>query len=86
VRTIFTYTVIDIDDEFIESLTEIDTFIENAFGNSDNKVSAYYKYNSKVKAHINVVSFSQVLEDANKRNRVFLDILKQNFSLGDNNE
>ena len=79
VRSIFTYTIIDIDDEFIESLTEIDNFIENAFGDKDNKVSAYYKYNSKVKAHINVVSFLQVLEDANKRNKVFLDILKQNF-------
>ena len=79
IRSIFTYTIIDIDDEFVESLKDIHGFTENAFGDKDNKTSAYYKYNPNVKAHINVVSFSQVLEDANKRNKVFLDILIQNF-------
>ena len=48
--------------------------------------SAYYKYNPSVKAHINVVSFHQVLQDANKRNKVFLDILKENFTKGEENE
>ena len=79
VRSVHAYTIIDIDLEFIESLKEIHGFTENAFGDKDQQVSAYYKYNPNVKAHINVVSFSQVLEDANKRNKVFLDILIQNF-------
>lgn len=80
VRSIFTYTILDIDAELEKGLTKEHGFIENAFGNEDNKICAYYKYNENVKAHINVVSFSQVLQDANKRNKVFLDILKENFS------
>lgn len=79
VRSVFAYTIIDIDEEFEDSLKNIHGYTANAFGDKDNKVSAYYKYNPNVRAHINVVSFSQVLEDANKRNKVFLDILIQNF-------
>lgn len=79
IRSIYTYTILDIDDAFIKDLKKVHLFQENAFGNSDNKITAYYKYNPEVKAHINVVSFSQVLADANKRNKVFLDILIQNF-------
>jgi len=86
IRSIFTYTIIDIDEEFIKTLTKIEGFQENAFGDKDNTISAYYRYNEAVQAHINVVSFHQVLQDANKRNKVFLDILKQNFTKGENNE
>lgn len=81
VRSVFAYAIIDIDEEFEDSLKNIHGYTANAFGDKDNKVSSYYKYNPNVKAHINVVSFSQVLEDANKRNKVFLDILIQNFKL-----
>lgn len=86
IRSIFTYTIIDIDEEFITTLTKIEGFQENAFGDKDNKISAYYRYNEAVQAHINVVSFHQVLQDANKRNKVFLDILKENFTKGEENE
>lgn len=86
IRSIFTYTILDIDKELIDGLTKEHGFIENAFGEEDNKISAYYKYNPSVKAHINVVSFHQVLQDANKRNKVFLDILKENFTKGEENE
>jgi ElaB/YqjD/DUF883 family membrane-anchored ribosome-binding protein len=79
IRSIYTYTILDIDKEFEDSLTKEQGFYENAFGDKDNKVSAYYKYNQAVKAHINVLSFSQLIQDAFKRNKIFLDILKQNF-------
>lgn|GEM_PF-836882 len=79
VRSIFAYSIIDIDEEFETTLTKIEGFHKNAFGDKENKVSAYYRYNEEVQAHINVVSFLQVLEDASKRNKVFLDILIQNF-------
>lgn len=80
IRTIFTYTILDIDDEFRRALTFAHGFTENAFGTEDNKICAYYRYNQVLNAHTNVVSFSQVLSDANKRNKVFLDILIQNFN------
>ncbi|MFW2580421.1 ATP-binding protein [Aliarcobacter butzleri] len=79
VRTIFSYTIIDFDEPFREWLTDSQGFIPNAFGNENNDISEYYRYNETVKAHLNVLSFSQVLHDANKRNKVFLDILIQNF-------
>jgi len=79
IRSIYTYTILDIDNELKDGLTKEHGFVENAFGDSQDKVSAYYKYNPHVKAHINVISFIQVIKDANKRNKVFLDILKQNF-------
>lgn len=78
VRSVFTYTIIDIDEPFREWLVDSQRFKENAFGDSDNTISAYYDYNPSVKAHLNVVSFNQVLADANKRNKVFLDILMEN--------
>lgn len=79
VGSIFAYTIIDIDDEFRERLTQEEGFDENAFGDGENSVSSYYNYNKNVKAHINVVSFSQVLQDANKRNTIFLDILREKY-------
>ena len=79
IRNIYTYTILDIDKELADGLTMEHGFIENAFGDKDNHISAYYKYNDKVKAHINVVSFSQLVQDAFKRNGIFLDILKQNY-------
>lgn len=81
VRSIFSYTIIDIDEPFREWLIDSQDFDEHAFGDENNKISAYYRYYDKVKSHVNVVSFSQVLGDANKRNKVFLDILIQNFKL-----
>jgi hypothetical protein len=85
VRSIFSYTIIDIDEAFSEWLTDSQDFDENAFGDENNNISAYYRYYHKVRSHVNVVSFSQVLQDANKRNKVFLDILIQNFK-NENNE
>jgi len=79
IRSIYTYTILDIDKELEDGLTKEHGFYENAFGDKDNKISAYYKYNPAVKAHINVLSFSQLIQDASKRNKIFLDILKQNF-------
>ena len=79
IRSIYTYTILDIDDELKDGLTKEHGFYENAFGDKDNKISAYYKYNQAVKAHINVISFSQLIKDAFKRNEIFLNILKQNF-------
>jgi len=90
IRSIFSYTIIDIDEPFREWLTNSQTFDEYSFGDSTNKISSYYKYVSGkdgvINAHLNVIEFFQVLKDADKRNKVFLDILKDNFTKGENNE
>jgi hypothetical protein len=79
IGNIYAYTIIDLDDTFIKILKDVNGFVDNAFGDSEGKISAYYRYNPNIKAHINVVSFSQVLNDASKRNKVFLDILINKF-------
>ena len=83
IRSIFSYTIIDIDEPFIEWLTDSQDFDEYAFGDKQNKITSYYKYvsgkNGAINAHLNVIEFSQIIQDANKRNKIFLDILKQNF-------
>lgn len=79
VRTIFSYAILDFDKPFREWLTDSQGFSRVAFGVNDDNISAYYRYNETVMAHLNVLSFSQVLEDAKKRNKTFLDILIQNF-------
>lgn len=76
IGSIFAYSIIDIDDKFREKLTEVEGFKENSFGDSENNVCAYYSYNKTVRAHLNIVSFSQTLQNANKRNSVFLSVLK----------
>ncbi|MDD2356877.1 MAG: ATP-binding protein [Thiovulaceae bacterium] len=90
VRSIFSYTIIDIDEPFREWLTDSQTFDEYSFGDSTNKISSFYKYISgkdgAINAHLNVIEFFQVLQDANKRNQVFLDILKQTFNVNNNGE
>jgi hypothetical protein len=85
VRSIFSYTIIDIDEPFSEWLTDSQDFAKNAFGDKDDNISAYYRYYPKVQSHVNVVSFSQILQDADKRNKVFLDILIKNFKNDSNN-
>ena len=79
VHSIHTYTIVDIDEEFKTTLVKFEKFKEHAFGDKDNKISAYYRYDEESNAHTNVLSFSQLIQDANKRNKVFLDILIQNF-------
>ncbi|MEO1923054.1 MAG: hypothetical protein ABGX25_00895, partial [Nautiliaceae bacterium] len=83
IRSIFSYTIIDIDEPFIEWLTDSQDFNEYAFGNEQNKITSYYKYvsgkNGTINAHLNVIEFSQIIQDAFKRNKIFLDILKQDF-------
>jgi len=83
IRSIFSYTIIDIDKPFIEWLTDSQDFDEYAFGDEQNRITSYYKYvsgkNGVINAHLNVIEFSQIIQDANKRNKIFLDILKQTF-------
>lgn len=77
VRSIFAYTIVEIDEKYRKYLTRTAAFHENSLGD-DNLINSYYKYNEHVKAHLHILSFDQVILDAKKRNQVFLDILREN--------
>lgn len=76
IRSIYSYTVIDIDEKYRKYLTRTARFKENSFGENQ-KISSYYSYNPDINAHLHVISFEQVILDAQNRNGVFLDILKE---------
>lgn len=75
IRSIFTYTIIDMDEETREALIAED-FDPYTFGDKEGNVSSYYYYAKNSKAHINVLSFDQLLVEADARNQVFLNILR----------
>lgn len=75
IRSIFTYTIIDLDEETREAL-QAEDFDPYAFGDKEGDVSSYYYYAKNSKAHINVLSFDQLLVEADARNQVFLNILR----------
>lgn len=78
VRSVFAYTIVEIDEKYRKYLTRTAAFHENSLGD-DNLINSYYKYNEHVKAHLHILSFDQVILDAKKRNQVFLDILRENY-------
>ena len=79
VRSIFAYTIVEIDEKYRTYLTRTAGFQENSLGENEH-ISSYYNYNGHIKAHLHVMSFDQVVLDAKKRNQVFLDILRDSAS------
>lgn len=79
IRSIHAYTIIDIDERFATYLTRTEAFYEDSLSN-DETIASYYAYNSHIHAHLHVMSFEQIVVDAKKRNKVFLDILKRQHS------
>ncbi len=79
IRSIHTYTIIDIDPKFATYLKRTIKLHENSLG-ENSEYSSYYSYVPDYKAHINVISFDQVIKDAMKRNKVFLNILRKQHS------
>lgn len=75
VRSVFAYTILEIDPKFRKYLQRTSPFTENSLGDKS-KVSSYYFFNETVRAHLYIMSFDQVIADAKKRNLVFLDILR----------
>ncbi len=75
IRSIFTYTILDLDEETREALIAED-FDPYAFGDIHGDISSYYYYAKNSRAHINVLSFEQLICEADARNQVFLNILR----------
>lgn len=70
VRSVFAYTIVEIDEKYRKYLTRTAAFHENSLGD-DNLINSYYKYNEHVKHIYIYYLFDQVILDAKKRNQVF---------------
>ena len=75
VRSIWSYIITTIDDDFKYTIESLDKYTE-LFSN-DSEFRAYYSYNEKSNAHIYIVDLKTIISDAFARNKTFLDILKK---------
>ena len=79
VKDIFVYAVFDLDHR-LENILLDRGFYPKALTRDGHDMRAYYMYNESRKAHMNVLSFEHLLSDANKRNKLFLNILKNDIT------
>ncbi|MEL7641820.1 MAG: ATP-binding protein [Solidesulfovibrio sp.] len=73
IRRVWAYTITKFDDKFRKNIRTQD--FEPLFGNGC-KDEIYYRYFSKIDAHCYYISVEAILADADARNNVFLDIIK----------
>ncbi len=82
IRNIYGYIITKIDDEFCRALEYQD--LTKLFSNG--RTPMFYKYNNKLKnkngnnvdAHIYILSAEMICSDATARNKLFLDIIRNN--------
>ena len=82
IRNIYGYIITKIDDEFCRALEYQD--LTKLFSNGNTPM--FYKYNNKLKdkngnnvdAHIYLLSAEMICSDATARNKLFLDIIRNN--------
>ena len=70
---IWCYTITKFDDKFIENIENQD--FTPLFTNGEKK-ELYYRYFNKINAHCYYISLDALLADANARNNIFLDIIR----------
>ena len=75
VNSIYGYIITTIDDEFNQSLKD-NGYIELFNTSLDGKI--LYNYNKINNAHIFAIDLNTIVADARSRNKIFLDILKNN--------
>lgn len=80
IRDIFLYGVVDLDPKLEDILLDR-AFYPRALTRNGHNIPAYYQYNDARKAHVHVLSFKHIVEDASKRNQLFLEILKGEIDL-----
>nr|MBP3724618.1 hypothetical protein [Campylobacter sp.] len=74
VRDVYVYSFFDFDTKF-ENILLDEGYIPNALSRDGHKIEFYYNYNTARRIHIYALSFKQVIDIADRRNRIFLDIL-----------
>ena len=78
IKDVFVYSFFEFDTKF-EDLLRIRGYQPNILSGGEHILHYYYSYIPSVKAYINVLSFDSVVFTADKRNRLFLDILTGNI-------
>lgn len=77
--------IIDATTFFCYVICDVTTTLEQLLDRNDFKKGidhdGYYRYHEKYKAYIEIVSFSKLLRDAKKRNRVLFDSLGINYCI-----
>lgn len=74
IKDIFVYSFFEFDAK-IEELLRIRGYQPDILSANGHKLHYYYSYNAPVGAYINVLSFESVIFTANRRNKLFLNIL-----------
>lgn len=79
IRDVYVYSLISFDPKIEDSLLDRG-FHPKILTRDGHNIPAYYKYNDLRKVHENVLSFEHLILDASKRNRLFLDILRNEIA------
>ena len=85
VNDIFVYAVFDLDHK-LENILLDRGFYPKALTRNGHNMSSYYMYNASRKAHMHVLSFEHLLLDASNRNKLFLNILKNEIITDEKSE
>lgn len=85
VNDIFVYAVVDLDPK-LEKILKNRAFLPKSFTKDKHNMRSYYMYNPNNKAHVNVLSFYHLIEDASIRNKLFLSILKNEVTSSDDTD
>lgn len=78
IKDVFVYSFFEFDTKF-EDLLRRRGYQPNILSGGEHRLHYYYSYIPSVQAYINVLSFDSVVFTADKRNRLFLDILTGNI-------
>lgn len=78
IKDVFVYSFFEFDTKF-EDLLRRRGYQPNILSGGEHRLHYYYSYIPSVQAYTNVLSFDSVVFTADKRNRLFLDILTGNI-------
>lgn len=79
VNDIYVYAVFDFDHK-LENILLDRGFHPKAFSKDEHNISSYYMYNPNNYAHVHALSFKHLISDADLRNRLFLQILRNEIT------
>jgi len=82
INDIFVYAVVDLDHK-LERILRTRSFLPKAYTKDNHNMKSYYMYNPNNQSHVNILSFYHLISDANFRNKLFLDILRNEITSSD---
>lgn len=79
VNDIFVYVVVDLDHK-LERILRTRSFLPKSYTKDGHDMKSYYMYNPNNKSHVTILSFHHLISDASSRNKLFLEILKNEIT------